>query len=186
MLNEGPQLELLLHRLTDCPEEFLLPPLGAQGGMIHVPALVADHFRALGLEPTGGGLAGEPGHLSLVALAMWLLHDDWFLARPDLAAATAALLGESLAKLSQVVTAQQCVRDPDRREEFARVCLRSLALRPAGESLEQAQDRGNTLDSIERGRVMRDTRAAEARARQVREQMAKRAAEEAAAKTTRE
>jgi hypothetical protein len=186
MLNEGPQLEALAHRLVDCPDEFLLPPLGKPSGTIDVPALVADHFRALGVPPIDISLSRDPRHLSLVALATWLLRDPWFLDRPDLAGATAPFLRETLARLAQVVTAEQCVRDPDRREEFARLCLRQLSLRPRGESVEQAEDRYNTLDSIERERVMRDTRAAEARAREVRKQMAKRAAEEAAAKATRE
>jgi hypothetical protein len=163
-----------------------LPPLGAPSGVIDVSALVADHFRALGLAPVEVALSTQPRHLSLVALATWLLRDPWFLGRPDLASATAALFGDSLANLARVVTAQQCVNDPDRREEFARLCLRQLSLRPKGESVEQAEDRYTTLNSIERSRVMRDTRAAEARARQVRQQMAKRAAEEAAAKATRE
>jgi hypothetical protein len=130
--------------------------------------------------------SGGARHQSLVCLAVWLLHDDWFLKRPDLAVATQRLFTDSLATLALVTTAEMCVRDPDRREEFARHCLRQLSLRPKGESIEQALDRYNTMDSIERNRVIRDTRAAESRARKVREQMAKRAAEEAAAKTTRE
>ena len=186
MRNEGPQLETLTHRLSECPDDFLLPPLGPKAGVIHVRALASDHFRALGVDPVEIDVSGSDRHQSLVALAVWLLHDDWFLKRPDLAPATLKLFIESLAKLSLVVTAEQCVRDPDRREEFSRHCLGQLNLRPLGETIEQALDRYNTLDSTERERVMRDMRATEARARQVRERMAKRAAEEAAAKTTRE
>ncbi len=186
MQNEGPQLETLTHRLSECPDDFLLPPLAPKTGVIHVEALASDHFRALGVEPGKINFSGGDRHQSLVALAVWLLHDDWFLKRPDLAPATRTLFSESLAKLSLVVSAEQCVRDPDRREEFSRHCLGQLNLRPKGETIEQALDRHNSLDSTERDRVMRDMRAAEARARQVREKMAKRAAEEAAAKTTRE
>jgi hypothetical protein len=40
----------------------------------------------------------------------------------------------------------------------------------------------NTLDSVERKRVVEKTREAEARARQIREAMARRAAQEAAAR----
>lgn len=186
MQSEGPQLETLTHRLSECPDDFLLPPVGPKTGVIHVHVLASDHFRALGIEPVKIELSGGDRHQSLVALAVWMLHDDWFLKRPDLAALTQTLFRDSLAKLSLVVTAEQCVRDPDRREEFSRHCLAQLNLRPQGETIEQAVDRYNTLDSTERDRVMRDMRAAEARARQVREKMAKRAAAEAAAKTTRE
>ena len=55
-----------------------------------------------------------------------------------------------------------------------------------GESAAQAKDRLTALDSLERVKVLRDTLEAEARANEVRKMMAKRAAEEAAAKETRE
>jgi hypothetical protein len=74
------------------------------------------------------------------------------------------------------------VGDPDRREELVRVCLAELGLRPRGETVAQAMDRLNTLDSVERKRVVDQTREAEARARQIREAMARRAAQEAAAR----
>ncbi|MBP7601669.1 MAG: hypothetical protein KA750_09995, partial [Thermoflexales bacterium] len=61
-----------------------------------------------------------------------------------------------------------------------------LALRPAGESVAQAQDRLATLNTAERQRVIQAARAAEERARAVREAMARKAAEEAAAKYNRE
>jgi hypothetical protein len=48
--------------------------------------------------------------------------------------------------------------------------------------LAQAADRLNALDSLERDRVIRETRAAEERAQKVREAMAKKKAEEAAAR----
>ena len=49
-------------------------------------------------------------------------------------------------------------------------------------ALAQATDRLTTLDSIERNRVMRKTRSAEARARRIREEMVKKSAQEAAAR----
>jgi hypothetical protein len=64
--------------------------------------------------------------------------------------------------------------------------LRALDLRPAGESVVQAQDRLTTLDSVERVRVIKEARAAEERARKIREEMARKAAEEAAAAYGRE
>ncbi len=76
--------------------------------------------------------------------------------------------------------------DPDRREELSRLCLRALNLRPAGETAAQAQDRLTTLNTVERQHVIAAARAAEERARQIREAMAKQAAEEAADKWSRE
>jgi uncharacterized protein YoxC len=61
-----------------------------------------------------------------------------------------------------------------------------LGLRPGGESESQALDRLTTLNTAERQRVIRAAREAEERARAIREAMAKKAAEEAADKWTRE
>ncbi len=186
MQHEGPQLEVLTHRLGECPAEFLLPPMGFPSGIINVMALVADHFRAIGIVIPTVHLPTNERQLSHVSLATWLLGDEWFSRRPELANSAATLFATGFANLATVVTAEQCVRDPDRREEFARTCLAALSLRPKGETIEQATDRLTALDSVARLRVLRDTRASEARAREVRQQMARRAAQEAAAKTTRE
>jgi hypothetical protein len=64
--------------------------------------------------------------------------------------------------------------------------LKSLGLRPAGESIAQAQDRLTTLSTAERQRVILAARQAEERARQIREAMAREAAREAEMKTMRE
>ena len=78
------------------------------------------------------------------------------------------------------------VTDPDRREELARLALARLGFRPAGETVAQAQDRLTTLNSAERARVMKAAQVAEQRARQIREALARKAAEESADKWTRE
>ena len=191
MTGDGPELESLTHRLAECPPEFLLEPRHGSSGSIDVPAIVADHFRRL----SGGELAGEAlecveaigafaaDRQQLVAIVVWLLHDAWFLDRPQLGQSVRRLLlDEKLARLSELVQPATIVDDPDRREELARVCLNSLGLRPRGETVAQATDRLTTLDSVERDRVVRKTRAAEARARKIREEMAKKAAQEAAAR----
>ncbi len=85
-----------------------------------------------------------------------------------------------LDELAELVKAPQLIADSDRREELSRLCLKALDLRPAGETAAQAQDRLTTLNTAERQRVVAAARAAEERARQIREAMAKKAAEEAA------
>src|SRR2546430_13077460 len=90
---EGPMLESLTHRLAECPPEFLLAPRIGNEGMIDIPALVADHFRALDrrapgaadLAPLVSSDATAPIRLRLIAIATWLLHDPWSLATSDLA-----------------------------------------------------------------------------------------------------
>jgi hypothetical protein len=183
----GPQLDGLLHRLADCPPDFLPGP-----GEIDVTALACDHFRALGVAIPSpqerrslAGLSGEAQRL--LPIVLWLLRDDWFIARPQLAAVTwSFLLSDSLSKLAKLVRPDGIINDPDRREELVRLCLKGLGLVPEGESALQAADRLTTLDSVERERVIRQTRQAEARAREIREAMARKRAEEAAARYSRE
>jgi hypothetical protein len=86
--------------------------------------------------------------------------------------------------LATVLRPEAVVTDPDRREEFVRLCLKHLGLRPSGETLAQAADRLTTLDSVERDGVIRKTRDAEARARAIREKMAEEAARAAAQRYT--
>ncbi|MBI3652746.1 MAG: hypothetical protein HY231_17120 [Acidobacteria bacterium] len=198
MKDEGPQLEILTRRLAECPGEFLVEPRSVKGeGQIEVAAVVFDLLRDLG----GKGLPkseadnfrlrnpqvkDERNHLRLVLIASWLLHDIWFRTRGQLAQSAYELLRDGLREVAKLVDPPKFVSDPDRREELARLCLKGLGLRPAGESIEQAQDRLTTLDSVERVRVVKAAREAEERARLIREEMARKAAEEAAANYGRE
>jgi hypothetical protein len=189
--DEGPHLDSLTHRLSECPPEFLLEPRVRAKGTIDVAAIVCDLLRRL---KTDGPLdheayiANSIGSFALprqqlIAIVAWLMHDSWFLDRPQFAPGVRQLiLSSKLADLSNMVRSETVVGDPDRREELVRVCLSALGLRPRGESIAQATDRLNTLDSVERKRVVEKTRAAEARARQIREAMARPAAQEAAAR----
>ncbi|MFC1857594.1 hypothetical protein ACFL9U_06135 [Thermodesulfobacteriota bacterium] len=192
--SEGPLLEALTHRLSQCPREFLEAPRIRNKGRIHVDAVVSDLITDMTsqIQSAGtfknfkGSKSADAEWLNIVLVACWLLHDDWFLKRPDLAAPMIPLLRTKLTNLSKVITAEQCVLEPDRREELVRLCLDELGLYPRGETPVQAEDRLKALDSIERDRVMRETRRAEEHARKVREAMRKRQAREAAAKVTRE
>src|SRR5690349_10839392 len=108
MQTEGPILEALTHRLSECPEEFLLPPRIGDTGVITVAAIVHDHLRAMGLaNPEGLRDTRDPACLSLIAVATWLLHDDWFLARPDLVPQMRRLLDTPLLPLSGVVPVKE-------------------------------------------------------------------------------
>lgn len=89
-------------------------------------------------------------------------------------------------ELAALVSADVFVTDPDRREELVRLCLAALGLRPEAESEAQALDRLTTLSSVKREKVIRATKEHLERARQLREAMRRKEAEEAAAKATRE
>jgi hypothetical protein len=195
MMEEGPLLETLTRRLAECPADFLAEPRIGSAGAVHVAAVVSDVLRDLGGAPLTVDQAAafqatdakkHRNRLSLVLIACWLLHDSWFVRQERFAAPAQEFLSLTLSELASVVKAPQCVTEPDRREELARLCLRQLGLRPAGETEAQAQDRLTTLNTAERQRVIRAAREAEARAREIREAMARKAAEEAADKWTRE
>jgi hypothetical protein len=193
MMEEGPLLETLTRRLAECPADFLAEPRDNSGkGAIHVAAVVYDLVRDLGGAPITKKEAAifelhakhtraDVNRLRVVLVACWLLHDPWFRSRRRFAEDAYMLLATGLDELAAIVQAGQLVADADRREELARICLKSLGLRPAGETAEQSEDRLATLDSVERSRVVREARAAEERARKIREEMARKAAEEAAA-----
>lgn len=196
MHNEGPPLESLTRRLADCPAEMLAEPAIAAGRGVHVPAVVSDLLSDLGGRPltpadaapfaATGTSAAQRNWLRTVLIACWLLHDPWFVAAGRHADAVRRFLADEIAALAGLVAADQWVADPERREELARLALRALGLRPAGETLAQAQDRLVTVSSAERARTVAAARRAEERARAIREAMRKKAAEEAAAKVSRE
>lgn len=195
MTDEGPLLETLTRRLAETPPEFLAEPIVAGKGRIRVEAVVADLIRDLGGQPLAANQVAHfrtrdakrgRNRLRLVLLACWLLHDPWFRAQGRFALPALRFLTGGLDELAAEISAEACCTDPDRREELVRLCLSELGLRPAGETLEQAQDRLATISSSERQRVIRAARAAEARARQIREAMAKQAAYDAEMKAMRE
>jgi hypothetical protein len=190
---EGPLLESLTRRLAETPEDFLAEPrLGNRPG-VEVRAVVFDLCRALGGVPAAAALAGFAGdarrdrnRLAVVLLLGWLLADPWFRTAGVTLADLLALLGDGAAELAAATRAPELVSDPERREELVRTALARLGFRPAGESLAEAQDRLTTLSAAERTRVMKAARAAEQRARSIREALARKAAEESADKWTRE
>jgi hypothetical protein len=191
---EGPILETLIHRLAETPEEFLAEPRIGRAGRVHTAAVVADLLRMLGHEVHGNELARFKGsdsrvdrnRLAVTLVLSWMLADEWFVRTPPTITSILGLLGPGVAELAEHVAAAKLVTDPDRREELARFALARLRLRPAGETIAQAQDRLTTLSSVERERVLRAARAAEERARSIREALVRKAAQESADKFTRE
>lgn len=190
MHHEGPTLESLLRRLADCPSEFLLVPERPPANIQPI-AVVCDVLRLLTpAEPPETHWAGLPAfqktdaaQQAVAVLAAYLIADEWFLVRPELVPKIRKLfLADGLARLAKLVKPERLIRDADRREEFVRLCLKLLELRPKGETEYDAADRLNSLDSFERERVIRATAAAECRAREVREAMARKQAQEAASR----
>lgn len=198
MKKEGPVLEHLLRRLSQCPRQFLGKPVIKGQGDVDVIAVISDLMVDLGAQPVRGETAtkllglhkgntqSQINRLQLILISAWLLHDEYFLENKHLAARALEFMMQDLDKLADLVGASLFVTDQERQEELVRHCLSGLELRPAGESETQARDRLGALNSVERQRVLQESRFAEERAEAVRKAMAAQAAQEAAAKSSRE
>ena len=192
--NQGPSIEELTRRLAECPVDFLDAPKQGGIGKVSVDAVVSD----LLLDCGGGVLsskdrkqftqrgANHRNYLRQVLVSCWLFHAPCFTEKGNLAAKVKTFLKSGLEDLSRLVAADLLVQDPDRREELVRLALAALNLLPLGETKAQASDRLKALDSVERERVISETRAQQERARQIREAMARKKAQEAAARYSRE
>lgn len=194
MNQSGPHLETLLRRLADTPPDFLDEPRIGSTGQVFVPAVVNDLLSRLGerapltiLErfQAKNGVA-DRNRLMLVMIVAWLLADDWFVAARLPQADSVRLLDETARELAEASAARKYIDDPDRREELARLALARLGYRPAGETVAQATDRLSALSVSERYRLLEASRAAEARARAIREELVRKQAEASADKWTRE
>lgn len=189
----GPPLERLTRRLIDTPREFLDPPRTGGSGQVAVAALVADLLAMHGgraslpeLSPFRPEAGASAAYLSLVAVATWWLADEGLLTKPIPQTKLVGLLVGPVADLAREAPATRYVDEPERREEFTRVLLERLGLVPEGETAAQALDRLASVSSLERRRLLEASRAAEERARAIREALARKAAEESADKWSRE
>lgn len=194
MNTQGPQIELLTRRIAEIPPEFLAWKKKGKP----LPQVDAVLFDLAATLAGPGATPPDPrrlfdfmhraaiNHQRLALVGAWLLHERWFSKQRRFAGAALEWLCNGLRELAEIVDAAAAVSDGERREELARACLAALGLTPAGESAEFAADRLTTLSSVERKRLVQAAREAEKRAREVREALARQAAAEAAAKTSRE
>lgn len=194
MYKPGPPLSALTRRIAETPADFLGEPrIGGQGS-VHVDAVLNDVLTPLGcggnreIMAAYGSKVGrnDRNRLKLALIASWLLADEWFLAADTNANELADLLLAALPELAASVRADAYVTEADRREELARTAIARLGFRPEGETEEQARDRLSMISAAERERLLSASRAAEARAREIREALARQAAHESADKWTRE
>jgi len=194
MKREGPRIQVLLRRLSETPQEFLNEPVIGGRGHVVVSALVNDFMTYLGepvsLESLAPYISSDRGkgrnRLALVMIAIWLLYDESFLDTEISQNEVEPVLRQVTRDLSVVTGAHSFVNDPDRREELVRMFLSRMGLRPSGESEKQAADRLTAISSLERDRLLAASRTAEKRAREVREALARKAAQESADKWSRE
>lgn len=194
MQHEGPPLEALTRRLAETPEELFAEPRIGAHGRVQVDAVVADLWRRFGLPvdvaamKTFGAEArpADRNRLSVTLLFCRLLAGEALRGAVTDAAVLRRLLEGEATEVAAGGPAKRFVVDSERREELVRLTLARLDRRPAGETPAQAQDRLAALNSAERARLLTASRQAEERARKLREALARKAAEAAADKWTRE
>lgn len=190
----GPVLEPLLRRLIETPPDFLDPPHRAGSGQVHVAAVVHDVLASYGetIPPkllttlSGDNARITANQLTLSAVMAWLLADTIWRRYVKAPLAIPGLFADVAPALAAEADAARYVFEPDRREELVRTVIDRLGLRPDGETVNQAADRLASVSGVERRRLLDASRAAEARARAIREALARKAAEESADKWTRE
>jgi hypothetical protein len=191
-----PPLAEFLRWLNEAPPAWRAAPAGFPEGVTPVHAVVADLCETLYGQPPAEDLlqafrpasAGdeERNRLLWVLAACQLLWHPALRSRPLPADGLRKLLVQDLAGLAAVTPVERLADEEERREELVRRSFAALGLRLPGESAKDGEDRLAQVDSVERQRLLRAAAEKEKRAREVREMMARRAAEEAAAKVSRE
>lgn len=190
----GPALDHLTRRLLDTPPDFLDEPRIGRTGQVAVAAVVNDLLLQHGARAPlqalrrfeNGSARSDRNRLAVALVMAWLLADRVFVDHGIAQPALLALLDETATELAGATPAHQFALDTERREELVRVVLARLSLRPAGETQAQASDRLSALSGVERQRLIEASRAAEQRAREIRAALARKAADEAADKFSRE
>lgn len=201
MIPAGPPLAVLTRRLLDTPADFQLPgtlppplpgapPETAAPPEVHVRAVLADVLdrRAVPVDaalldrllPVGASRNQQ----ALTLLIAWLLAEP-ALPVPNDPAGYAPLAAE-LAALAPELPVERGLAEDERREELVRLLLGALGLVPAGESPAQARDRYTAVSTLEAVRLAGLSRAREQRAKEILAALARKAAEEAADKWSRE
>lgn len=191
-----PPLAEWLRWIAERPPVLNAAPEGFPDGRVRVRAVIADLHEELFDAPADEPLlsacdAGEPTRAERSRLG-WILAASHVLWHPVIRGAApkrdrvVKLLVQELPALAALVPPEHLDREEERREELVRRVLRAAQLSLPGESATDGEDRLRQVDTVERHRVVAAAAERERRAREVREAMAKKAAEEAAAKVSRE
>ncbi len=186
----------MMDRLSAIPAEFMMGfcRAGSNDGL-KLSALVNDLLTGLGELPVTESEAkrldshsDRKPHSRIISLLCHIYHDPVFAEmkvspgyiRKFLFSQNIEALGASVDDPGIFVT------DSERREELCRLALNGVNMHPAGEDEKKAKERLLALDSVERKKILDKTRLAQERAREIREAMLQKEAEEAASKMSRE
>lgn len=188
---EGCWLPALTTRLLRTPDDFLRAD-------VVTSALIADTLELVGATPpntaatgdpdtpTGGGSPIDPSARLALQVGCWLLAEPQL--APGLSGRDGAQLQRSLTLFATLVRAMPLRSwfgdDPQRHEEVARALLRSLRLRPRGETHDFAEDGWAAVSTSLRQDALRRVALEQQRADELSRALATKRAQEAAAQYT--
>lgn len=178
-----------IHHLKNCSHDFfsLSIYIDKHKG-IDTNALLLDVFR--GIDPSMKNTSTlkeddeyrnyTKDHLASLHIAAWFFGMEIFQKKPDLIPLIKLFLFKHLKDLSRFVKYSEWTTDEDRMEEFVRTALFACEIIPDGESMEDAIDRLDALNTLKRNNVLSASTEAFERIIEIRKQMAEKKAREAA------
>lgn len=185
--DEGPWLRTITDRLVATPRAFVRPEVVTE-------AVLRDGLELVRPERLTPGAVAAVRKLASVAqperlaahIAVHLLTEPAL--RPALASRSTADLIEAIWHFTSLPSAvplrQWFGDDPERHEEVARALLRSLEIRPRGETHAQSEDRWQSVSTALRSDALRLAALEQQRADELAKALADKRAQEAAAQYT--
>lgn len=195
---DTPELYYFMQRLQNTPIQILEYSLTSKESnvkSINPISIIKDVFYDFGLSfgewnsiqiPIHEDDSIQENYLRTLLIFIYLLADPFFKTRNIHFSRLKEFLFQKVKSYSGIVKSRDWIYDLERREEIIRITLQAFDLRPKNESPNQSADRLLSIDSIEREKMIAETRKAQARAKHLREEMARQEAEEAASKYNRE
>ena len=199
-MSAAPPFAALMRHLADAPPDWQAPVELRRRPGVRISALLADTLLDLGdagladadAQPFEQQASADQGWLQLLLVTLWLLHQpalqaalaaDWNVKRRQ---RLLAFLQQDLRQRAPYLSADAAIGQAEGREELIRHLLAALQCLPADEDQRTFDYRLQARDSVGQAELVAKARAAEERARKLREAMARKAAEEAAMKYNRE
>jgi hypothetical protein len=195
---ETPELYYFMQRLQNTPIQILEYSLTSKESdvkSINPISIIKDLLYDFGLSfsewnsiqiPINPNDSIQENYLRTLLIFVYLLNDPFFKSRSIRFLKLKDLLFQKVRSYSNIIKSRDWIYDLERREETIRITLQALDLRLKNESFNQSQDRLLSIDSIEREKMISETRKAQARAKELRERLERQEAEEAASKYNRE
>lgn len=183
MLN-GPIVSDLIHHMKQCPREILQLSAHSETAVENCEALCNDVLRVVKRDILSPKLffLGEstPELQKLLQICCWMISSpllipflrDWKKVK--------LFLEKELEEVSKEVKSEKWIEDEERSEELIRLFLSYNSITPEGETKEEAIDKLASINTMQRVAVIRESAAAIARAKEIREKMAQQKAREAA------